>query len=103
VTTLPTPTTTHKPLQGLDWVLLRLLPVLGFAGVLVPLAGVWVTHALVTPGTDQARLDMLDFWWMGATVVYWSLFMTVLVGCSIAWAFRRGKSMLFSRPPADPQ
>lgn len=101
--TPPTPTTAPKPLQGLEWVLLRVLPVVGFAGVLIPLAGVWLTHVLVAPGTEQSRLDMLDFWWVGATVVYWSLFMTVLVGCSIAWAFRRGKTMLFSRPPVDPK
>lgn len=87
------------PPQGLEWVLLRLLPVAGFAGVIVPLLGVWLTHSLLGANTPAARLDMLEFWWMAATVVYWSLFMTVLVGCSIAWAFRRGKAMLFAPPP----
>jgi hypothetical protein len=95
--------TAKKRLQGLDWVLLRVLPVVGFAGVLIPLVGVWLTHALVAPGATQSQLDMLNFWWMGATVVYWSLFMTALVGCSIAWAFRRGKTVLFSRLPTDTQ
>jgi hypothetical protein len=44
---------------------------------------------------------MFEFWLMGATVVYWSVFMTVLVGCTLAWAFRRGKSMLFAPQPTD--
>lgn len=87
--------------QGLEWVLLRLLPVVGFAGAIIPLLGIGFTRAVLRAHVDVARLEMLEFWLMGATVVYWSVFMTVLVGCTLAWAFRRGKAMLFSHPPLD--
>ncbi|TXH90841.1 MAG: hypothetical protein E6Q78_03415 [Rhodoferax sp.] len=93
---------THKPKpQGLEWVLLRLLPVLGFVGAFIPLVGMGVTRGLLSTGVESVQLEMAEFWLMGATVVYWSVFMTVLVGCTLAWAFRRGKAMLFSPPPVD--
>lgn len=87
--------------QGLEWVLLRLLPVLGFAGAMLPLVGVGITRGWLSAHVDAARLDVVEFWLMGATVVYWSVFMTVLVGCTLAWALRRGKAMLFSPPTID--
>lgn len=87
--------------QGLEWVLLRLLPVVGFAGAIIPLLGIGLTRTLLSTRVDAARLEMVEFWLMGATVVYWSVFMTVLVGCTLAWAFRRGKAMLFASPPTD--
>lgn len=87
--------------QGLEWMLLRLLPVAGFAGALMPLLGMVVIRVLLGTYIDPQRLEMAEFWLMGATVVYWSVFMVVLVGCTLAWAFRRGKTMLFSPPPAD--
>lgn len=87
--------------QGLEWVLLRLLPVVGFAGAIIPLLGIGLTRTLFSTRVDAARLEMVEFWLMGATVVYWSVFMTVLVGCTLAWAFRRGKAMLFAPPPTD--
>ncbi|MDT8992182.1 hypothetical protein RQP54_15020 [Curvibacter sp. APW13] len=90
----------RRRLQGLDWVLLRLMPVLGFAALLIPLAGVLANRGLRAAGVAQARLEVMEFWWMGATVVYWSVFMTALVGCSIAWAFRYGRRWLFT-PPSD--
>lgn len=86
--------------QGLEWVLLRLLPVVGFVGALIPLVGIGLTRMVVSAHVDATRLEVFEFWLMGATVVYWSVFMTVLVACSMAWAFRRGKAMLFA-PPAD--
>lgn len=87
--------------QGLEWVLLRLLPVVGFIGAVIPLAGVGLTRGVLRAHVDAARLEVFEFWLMGVTVVYWSVFMTILVGCAIAWAFRRGKTMLFAPPPAD--
>lgn len=87
--------------KGLEWVLLRLLPVVGVAGVILPLLGLGLAHAVLSATVDSARLEMLEFWLMGATVVYWSVFMTVLVGCAMAWAFRRGRSMLFSPPSSS--
>lgn len=87
--------------RGLEWVLLRLLPVAGFTGVLIPLLGLGITRMLLSARLDTARLEVVEFWLMGATVVYWSVFMTVLVGCTLAWALRRGKAMLFSPPPSD--
>lgn len=87
--------------RGLEWVLLRLLPVLGFAGAAIPLVGMAFTRFVLGNHVDAARREVLEFWLMGVTVVYWSVFMTVLVGCSIAWAFRRGKAMLFAPPPED--
>lgn len=89
--------------QGLEWVLLRLLPVAGFVGALIPLLGIGITRGLLSAQVDAARLEVAEFWLMGATVVYWSVFMTTLVGCTLAWAFRRGKAMLFSPPPVDRQ
>jgi hypothetical protein len=89
-----------KP-QGLEWVLLRLLPVVGLVGVLIPLVGLGVGRPLVSGQVSAAQWEMFEFWLMGATVVYWSVFMTVLVGCTLAWAFRRGKSMLFAPQPTD--
>ena len=86
--------------QGLEWVLLRLLPVLGGVGALIPLVGLGLGR-LVWGGMAAAQWEVAEFWLMGATVVYWSVFMTVLVACTIAWAFRRGKTMLFAPPPAD--
>lgn len=83
--------------------MLRLMPVLGFTALLIPLVGVLVNYGLRSAGTEQARLDMLEFWWMGATVVYWSVYMTALVGCAIAWAFRRGRHWLFASAPGDPE
>lgn len=88
--------------KGLEWVLLRMLPVVGFAGVIIPLVGLGLIHAVLSAPGDAVRLDIFQFWLMGATVVYWSVFMTVLVGCSMAWAFRRGKSMLFTPRPSEP-
>lgn len=87
--------------QGLEWVLLRLLPVVGFVGAVIPLVGIGLTRAVLSAYVDAARLEVFEFWLMGVTVVYWSVFMTILVGCAIAWAFRRGKTMLFAPPPAD--
>ncbi len=89
-------------LQGLEWVLLRLLPVVGLVGVLIPLVGIGVVRPLASGQVSAAQWDMFEFWLMGATVVYWSVFMTVLVGCTVAWALLRGKAMLFSPPPVDP-
>lgn len=83
--------------------MLRLMPVLGFAALLIPLLGWGMNHVLQSAGVAQARLDVLEFWWMGATIVYWSVYMTALVGFSIAWAFRRGRSWLFAKPPRDSQ
>lgn len=87
--------------QGLEWVLLRLLPVVGFIGVLIPLVGIGIGRPMVSGQVNAAQWEMFEFWLMGATVMYWSVFMTVLVGCTLAWAFLRGKAMLFSPPPAD--
>lgn len=87
--------------QGLAWVLLRFLPVVGFVGAVIPLVGVGLTRAVLSTRMDAASLEVIEFWLMGATVVYWSVFMTVLVSCAIAWAFRHGKALLFAPPPAD--
>lgn len=87
--------------QGLEWVLLRLLPVLGGVGVLIPLVGLGLGRPLLAGQMAAAQWEVVEFWLMGATVVYWSVFMTVLVVCTFAWAFRRGKTMLFAPPPAD--
>lgn len=81
--------------------LLRLLPVVGFFGVLIPLVGLGVLRPVIGNRVDAAQWEVVEFWLMGATVVYWSIFMTVLVACTIAWAFRRGKTMLFSSAPSD--
>lgn len=87
--------------QGLEWVLLRLLPVVGSVGAAIPLVGVAFTRAILHAHVDATQLEVAEFWLMGATVVYWSVFMTVLVSCAIAWALRRGKAMLFAPPPVD--
>lgn len=78
--------------------MLRLMPVSGFAALLIPGVGLLLNYWFQSQGMPSDRLEVLEFWWMGLTVVYWSLYMTALVGCSIAWAFKRGRTWLFSRP-----
>ena len=97
-----TRTPTKQGPQGLEWVLLRLLPLLGFVGAAIPLVGIGLTRAVLSTHMDAASLEVIEFWLMGATVVYWSVFMTVLVSCAMAWAFRRGRALLFAPPPVDP-
>jgi len=76
--------------------LLRLLPVVGLLGVLIPLLGLGLGRVLLGGRLHPAQWEMVEFWLMGVTVLYWSVFMTVLVGCTFVWALRRGKTLLFS-------
>lgn len=90
-------------LKGLDWAILRLFPVLGLLGLLIPLVGVGVGYGLSASGWSAQRLDMLEFWWMSVTAMYWALFVAALAVCAIAWAFRRGRSWLFGPRSPDSQ
>lgn len=84
------PTTAKRPYQGLEWVLLRLIPVLAVLGIVVPAALGWVLHWAWGADAAMAQtLRMADFWIVGFMVVFWSLLMTVTVGCVFAWVVRR--------------
>ena len=95
-------TAPRRPPQGLDWVLLRLLPVVGVAGIVLPALAAFFARWFITGGTAEElakRLQMFDFWMIAVIVVFWALFMTALVGCVIAWVVRlrrRGAELLGS-------
>ena len=83
------PDTRHR-YTGLEWVLLQLLPVLGLLGIVVPAAVAWGLHQAWDGDESLAQqLRMADFWVIGFMVVFWSLLMTVTVGCVLAWVVRR--------------
>lgn len=80
--------------QGLDWVLLRALPVIGVLGIVVPALMALAARWWITGGTAQdvaQRVQVFDFWMIAVIVVFWAVFMTTTVGCVIAWVVRRSK------------
>lgn len=81
--------------------MLRLLPILGGFGALIPIAGLLLVRLLVDASASPAaaqQVEMLDFRVMVVTVIYWSVFVTLALGFTVAWALRRGKSVLFAPP-----
>ncbi len=88
-----TSTAARRTYQGLDWVLLRLLPVLAVLGIVLPAAlGGGLHWAWGDDGAMAQTLRVADFWIVGFMVVFWSLLMTVTVGCVFAWVVRRKRA-----------
>ena len=90
------PAAPRRPPQGLDWVLLRLLPVLGVAGIALPALAAFAARWFITGGAPEElakRLQVFDFWMIAVIVVFWALFMTTLVVCVIAWVVRQRRSV----------
>jgi cell division protein FtsX len=93
--TLPaeTPTSRCSP-QGLEWVLLRLLPVVGVLGIALPAMAALAARWFITGGAAEElakRVQVFDFWMVGFITVFWMFFMLALVGCVIAWVVRQRK------------
>ena len=91
--TLPAePPPSRRSPQGLEWVLLRLLPVVGVLGIVLPAMAAFAARWFMTGGSAEElakRVQVFDFWTVGFIAVFWVFFMLALVGCVIAWVVRQ--------------
>ena len=83
--------TTRSATSGLEWKLLRKLPLIALVGTLLPLAGLALVHAVAAPvvsAADARWLQMIDYVVGGAMVFHWSMVLTVAIGCVIVMVMK---------------
>lgn len=72
--------------SGLEWKLLRKIPILLLIGTVVPVLVACVLHLIHWHDQSHrlnATLGMIDFITIGMIVVYWAAMLTLAIGCVI--------------------
>lgn len=83
--------TTRSATSGLEWKLLRKLPLIALVGTLILLSGLALVHAVAAPvvnAADERWLQMIDYVVGGAMVFHWSMVLTVAIGCVIVMVMK---------------
>ena len=76
---------------GLEWRLLRLMPIVWLVGTLLPaLVSVAARFFMIADSAAElARsIQTLDFVMIGLVIVIWTLVLTVTMGCIIVWLMK---------------
>jgi hypothetical protein len=77
--------------HGLEWRLLRLMPTMCVAATLLPALAA-VLARFVMAGSNEAELvrniQVFDFLMIGLVLFFWSLILTLAIGCVIVWLMK---------------
>ena len=77
--------------HGLEWRLLRLMPTMCIASIVLPALAALLARFVIT-GNNEAELvrhiQMFDFLMIGLVLFIWSLVLTLAIGCAIVWLMK---------------
>ena len=76
---------------GLEWRLLRLMPMVLLAGTLLPATMAVAARFLIVDGSAAElarRIQLFDFMMVGLVIFVWTLVVTVTIGCVIVWLMK---------------
>ena len=76
---------------GLEWKILKRLPMITLGGTLLPavaLAAVWLTQVAEPTAAQQRDFWQLAYMVLGLVILHWTLVVTVAIGCVIVWVMK---------------
>lgn len=82
---------TRRANSGLEWVLWRKLPLIGFLGAFLPLVFLGLAHWLADPqasAADERWLQLIDYMVLGVLLFHASMLIAVVVGCVIVMVMK---------------
>lgn len=89
---------------GLEWRLLRQLPMLALAGILIPLLCYVHAYLFPQPGfgeTVEKHLASVGIAAIAVTLTVWTAVFTVAIGCAIVWIMKGPAYTADSYPLSD--
>lgn len=76
---------------GLEWVILKKLPMILLAGTLLPLFISLINRSFPPEGSAALvakHIQMVDIWCISTTLTLWSAVLTVAIGCFVVWIMK---------------
>ena len=82
----------HRPsAPGLEWAIMKRLPVLTLGGTVIPLlvaAGLHLTSPAGTPAEVNQYLTLVNILAAATVMTVWTALFTVAIGCVVVWIMK---------------